>query len=70
MRISKEENPVPIWEKAYLTLEEAAKYTGIGINKLREVSDQPCSDFTLWVGNRRLLNRKKLEEYLDKQGSL
>ena len=70
MKTKKNNEAVPIWEKAYLTLVEAAEYTGIGINKLREVSDQPCSDFTLWVGNRRLLNRKKLEEYLDKQGSL
>ena len=30
---------VPIWEKSNLTLEEAAKYTGIGVNKLREISD-------------------------------
>ena len=26
---------VPIWEKSNLTLEEAAAYSGIGINKLR-----------------------------------
>ena len=30
---------VPIWEKSNLTLEEAAAYSGIGINKLREMSD-------------------------------
>ena len=29
---------VPIWEKTNLTLEEAAAYSGIGINKLRENS--------------------------------
>ena len=27
---------VPIWEKANLTLEEAAAFTNIGINKLRQ----------------------------------
>ena len=27
---------VPIWEKSNLTLEEAAAYSGIGSNKLRE----------------------------------
>ena len=27
---------VPIWEKSNLTLEEAAVYSGIGINKLRK----------------------------------
>lgn len=30
---------VPIWEKSNLTLEEAAAYSGIGINKLREISN-------------------------------
>ena len=30
---------VPIWEKSNLTLEEAAAYSGIGINKLRKLSD-------------------------------
>ena len=29
---------VPIWQKSNLTLEEAAAYTGIGINKLRDMS--------------------------------
>ena len=27
---------IPIWEKSNLSLEEAAAYSGIGINKLRE----------------------------------
>ena len=31
---------VPIWEKSNLTLEEAAAYSGIGINKLRSLSDK------------------------------
>ena len=30
---------VPIWEKANLTLEEAAAYYGIGINKLRALTE-------------------------------
>ena len=30
---------VPVWEKANLTLEEAAAYFGIGINKLREITN-------------------------------
>ena len=32
---------VPIWEKYCLTLDEAAAYFGIGINKLREMTDEP-----------------------------
>ena len=34
---------VPIWEKSTLSLEEAAAYTGIGIQKLRDISsDERC----------------------------
>ena len=41
---------VPIWEKSNLTLEEAAAYSGIGINKLRSLSDSEHCQFVLWVG--------------------
>ena len=35
---------VPIWEKANLTLEEAAAYSGIGTGKLREITnDRNCN---------------------------
>ena len=30
---------VPIWEKSNLTLEEASAYFGIGINKLRDMTN-------------------------------
>ena len=30
---------IPIWEKSNLTLEEAAAYSNIGINKLREITN-------------------------------
>ncbi len=56
---------IPIWEKATLTLEEAASYTGIGVNKLREISNDESCDFVLWNGSKRLLKREKLESYLN-----
>lgn len=61
---------IPIWEKATLTLEEAASYTGIGINKLRELSNSAECNFVLWNGSKRLLKRKKLEEYLNRAYSM
>ena len=70
MRGSKKENPVPIWERTTLTLMEAVQYTGIGRDKLREISDREDCDFVLWVGNKRLLKREKLEEYIVKAYSL
>ena len=56
---------IPLWEKSNLTLEEAAAYSGVGINKLRTLSDDENCPFVLWVGNRRLLKRRKLDEFLD-----
>lgn len=61
---------VPIWLKSNLTLEEAAAYSGIGINKLRAMSnDQGCS-FVLWNGTKRLIKRRKLDEYTDRAYSI
>lgn len=56
---------IPIWAKSNLTVEEAAAYTGIGMSKLRELSDNEKCPFVLWVGNKRLLKRKKLDEYIE-----
>ena len=61
---------VPIYEKSNLTLEEAASYFNIGINKLREISDNDKCAFVLWVGNKRLIKRKLLEDYLSKTYSI
>ena len=54
---------VPIWEKSNLTLEEAAAYSGIGKNKLRELSDEKVCRFVLWNGNKRLIKRKELDKF-------
>ena len=61
---------VPRWEKMNLTLEEAAQYFGIGVNKLRELTDQEDINCVLWVGNKRLIKRKVLEIYLNKMYSI
>ncbi len=61
---------VPIWNKAMLTLEEAASYTGIGVNKLRDLSNVEGCNFVLWNGSRRLLKREKLLAYLDNHYSI
>lgn len=61
---------VPIWEKTNLTLEEASAYSGIGIHKLRQLSDREDCDFVLWIGTKRLLKRKKLDEYIERSYSI
>lgn len=59
-------NEIPIWEKSNLTLEEASKYSNIGINKLRTLTSQKNCDFVIWVGSKRLIKRKKFDEYISK----
>lgn len=61
---------VPIWEKSNLTLEEAAAYSGIGINKLRQLTDDEACEFVLWIGTKRLIKRRKLDEYIEKRYSI
>lgn len=64
------EKRIPIWEKLNLTLTEAAEYSNIGINKLREISDQDNCPFVLWVGNKRLIKRKPFDTYLERAYSI
>lgn len=61
---------VPIWEKSNLTLEEAAAYSGIGINKLREITNERGCNFVLFVGTKRLIKRRLLDAYIEKTDAL
>ncbi len=65
-----EKAQVPIWEKPNLTLEEAASYFNIGVNRLRDMSNEDDCDFVIWIGSKRLFKRKKLERFLETQYSL
>ena len=61
---------VPIWEKSNLSLEEAAAYSGIGINKLRELTNEKGCRFVLWVGNKRLIKRRLFDQYIEQEYSI
>lgn len=61
---------VPIAEKALLTLEEAAKYFNIGINKLRFMTNDENCSYVVWNGSKRLIKRKPFEEYLYRSYSI
>ncbi len=56
---------IPVYEKSNLSLKEAAEYSGIGINKLRQISNEKNCKFVLWVGNKRLIKRRLLDQYLE-----
>lgn len=61
---------IPFWEKSNLTVEEAAAYSGIGMNKLRSMTDEDSCPFVLWVGTKRLIKRRRLDEYIEKAYSI
>lgn len=61
---------VPIWQKTNLTVEEAAAYSGIGISKIKQLTSDSSCDFVLWNGNKRLIKRKRFDEYIDRQFSI
>ena len=63
-------NGIPIWEKANLTIEEAAEYSNVGIHKIYELANKPNCDFVLFVGKKRLIKRKKFEKFLENMDCL
>ncbi|MDE7018594.1 MAG: helix-turn-helix domain-containing protein [Lachnospiraceae bacterium] len=68
--VHRKRQAVPIQKKALLTIEEAAEYTGIGLHKLRELSNRKSCTFILWNGNKRMFKQKKLVEYLEEAYSI
>lgn len=41
MTRTEKENLGPVWERITISLEEAAAYSGIGVRKLRDMTDKP-----------------------------
>ena len=70
MNKAEKDNAVPVRNRALMTLEEAAAYTGIGTNKLRALCSQEGCNFVLWVGAKRMIKRKQLDEFLENSYSL
>lgn len=64
-------NEVPIWEKMNLTIEEAAAYSNIGINKISGLLNKPGCPFVFYVGKgKRLVKRKEFEKYIQKSSGI
>lgn len=66
METKRRKSEIPIWERSCLTLEEAAMYSGIGIHKIRELTNDPQCDFVLRNGVKRLIKRRKLDEFIER----
>ncbi len=62
--MSKTFEHVPIYEKVTLTIQEAAEYSNIGINKIDAMLRTPNCPFVLFVGTKKLVKRKEFEQFI------
>ena len=62
----KQKETVPIPQKLLLTIEEAAIYSNIGITKIYEMTNKPMCNFVIYIGKKRLIKRKRFEEFIEK----
>lgn len=60
----------PVWEKPLLTIEEANAYSGIGRNKLLELTERKGCKFVVWREKTRIIKREKLDEFIDNAFSI
>lgn len=56
---------IPLWEKANLTIEEAAEFSNIGQNKISALLKSPRCPFVLYVGKKKLVKRKEFERFIE-----
>lgn len=56
---------VSLREKLCLTVNEAARYSGIGINKISELLNDPQCPFVVRVGRKRMVKREAFEKFIE-----
>lgn len=66
----KKKRKTPVWEKPLLTVDEANAYSGIGRNKLLELTERRGCKFVVWNGRTRIIKREKLDEFIDQAYSI
>ncbi|MCF0228623.1 MAG: helix-turn-helix domain-containing protein [Parasporobacterium sp.] len=59
-----ENNKLLPGDKYMLTIKEASEYFNIGVKKMRRLAEEHTGDFSIYSGNRYLIIRVKLEEFL------
>lgn len=52
-------------EKRLLDINEVCEYTGWGKTKVREIVKRDDSKFTIKLGNKYFVDKKKFDNYLD-----
>ena len=62
---------VPVWEKANLTVNEAAAYFEIGTKKIRDLArENPDDTYFLWNGSKLLIKRELFEKQCEQWNEL
>ena len=51
--------------KPLLTLKEASKFTGIGINRLRRLTNEDGCEYVLFIGNKRMIKMDRFLNFLN-----
>lgn len=63
-------NEIPLKDRELLTVKEAAAYFNIGMNRIREITNDDGCKFVLWVGNKRMIKRELFKAYLEESYSI
>lgn len=61
---------IPLSEKYMLTIREAAGYFNIGVKKMRRLAEENMGRFSVFSGNRYLINRTKFEQFLNETSAI
>ncbi len=61
---------IPLSEKYMLSIREAAYYFNIGVKKMRRLAEENMGRFSVYSGNRYLINRTKFEQFLNETSTI
>lgn len=61
---------IPVWNKAALTVEEAAAYSNISSKTLRRYINECTPDFILKIGTKTLIKRRIFEKFLERTDAI
>ena len=61
---------IPLSEKYMLSIREAACYFNIGVKKMRRLAEENMGRFSVFSGNRYLINRTKFEQFLNETSAI
>ena len=57
------EGNIPFYHKICLTIEEAARYAGIGISRMRQICDEH-EELYILNGTKKMVKREALEKFI------